>query len=81
MTENLLTRASELVVYIIENRATIRHAAKHFGFSKSTVHMEVTVPEVSGGQSHKPEIIRAGSKSLPVRFFALCCFLNNYVFH
>jgi len=28
-------------VYIIENRATIRQAAKHFGLSKSTVHMEV----------------------------------------
>ena len=28
MTEDLLTRARELAVYIIENRATIRQAAK-----------------------------------------------------
>lgn len=41
MTEDLLTRARELAVYIIENRATIRQAAKHFGLSKSTVHTEV----------------------------------------
>lgn len=40
MTEDLLTRARELAVYIIENRATIRQAAKHFGLSKSTVHKD-----------------------------------------
>ena len=38
MRENLEQRAEELAVYIIENRATIRAAAKHFGVSKSTVH-------------------------------------------
>ena len=38
MTEDLLTRARELAVYIIENRATIRQAAKHLGHSKSPVH-------------------------------------------
>ena len=42
MTEDLLTRARELAVYIIENRATIRAAAKHFGVSKSTVHKDLT---------------------------------------
>ena len=42
MTEDLLTRARELAVYIIENRATIRAAAKHFGVSKSTVHKDIT---------------------------------------
>lgn len=41
MTEDLLTRARELAVYIIETRTTIRQAAKHFGLSKSTVHTEV----------------------------------------
>lgn len=41
MRENLEQRAEELAVYIIENRATIRAAAKHFGVSKSTVHTEV----------------------------------------
>ena len=67
MTEDLLTRARELAVYIIENRATIRQAAKHFGLSKSTVHMEVTVQNVFGGQLREKKT-RAGSKSLPARF-------------
>ena len=49
MTEDLLTRARELAVYIIENRATIRQAAKHFGLSKSTVHKDITerLPEIN----------------------------------
>ena len=42
LTEDLLTRARELAVYIIENRATIRQAAKHFGLSKSTVHKDLS---------------------------------------
>lgn len=53
MTEDLLTRARELAVYIIETRTTIRQAAKHFGLSKSTVHVEVTVQNVSGGLSRR----------------------------
>ena len=42
MTEDLLTRARELAVYIIENRATVRVAAKQFGISKSTVHKDLS---------------------------------------
>lgn len=53
MTEDLLTRARELAVYIIETRTTIRQAAKHFGLSKSTVHVEVMVQNVSGGRSRE----------------------------
>ena len=34
-------RAVELGEYIIENKATVRKAAKKFGVSKSTVHMDV----------------------------------------
>ena len=34
-------RACQLALYIIENRATVRSAARKFGISKSTVHMEV----------------------------------------
>lgn len=41
MREDLEARAQKLAVYIIEGRTTIRAAAKHFGISKSTVHMEV----------------------------------------
>lgn len=35
-------RACDLAVYIIENRTTIRSAAKAFGISKSTVHKDLT---------------------------------------
>ena len=35
-------RAVELGEYIVENRATVRAAAKQFGVSKSTVHMDVS---------------------------------------
>ena len=34
-------RAVELAEYIVENKATVRAAAKQFGVSKSTVHMDV----------------------------------------
>lgn len=53
MKEDLETRAQELAVYIIEHRTTIRDAAKHFGVSKSTVHVEVMVQNVSGGLSRR----------------------------
>jgi putative DeoR family transcriptional regulator (stage III sporulation protein D) len=36
-------RAIEIANYIIENNATVRHAAKQFGISKSTVHTEVII--------------------------------------
>ena len=35
-------RAVELAHYIIESKDTVRGAAKKFGISKSTVHMDVT---------------------------------------
>ena len=35
-------RAVELGEYILENKATVRKAAKKFGVSKSTVHKDVT---------------------------------------
>ena len=35
-------RAIEIANYMIENNATVRHAAKNFGISKSTVHKDVT---------------------------------------
>ena len=42
MREDLENRAQELAVYIIENRTTLRSAAKHFGISKSTVHKDLS---------------------------------------
>ena len=35
-------RACNLAVYIIENRTTVRDAAKKFGISKSTVHKDIS---------------------------------------
>ncbi|MCR4926168.1 MAG: sporulation transcriptional regulator SpoIIID [Clostridiales bacterium] len=35
-------RAVELGEYIIKNKATVRAAAKEFGISKSTVHIDVS---------------------------------------
>lgn len=35
-------RAIKLAHYIIENKETVRGAAKKFGISKSTVHMDVS---------------------------------------
>ncbi len=35
-------RAIELAEYIVENKSTVRAAAKKFGVSKSTVHMDVS---------------------------------------
>ena len=42
MANTIEERACELAVYITENNATVRNAAKHFGISKSTVHKDIT---------------------------------------
>ena len=42
MRDNMEKRACDLAVYIIDNRTTIRAAAKVFGVSKSTVHKDLT---------------------------------------
>lgn len=39
---NIEERACDLAVYIIENKATVRAAAKQFSISKSTVHKDLT---------------------------------------
>ena len=51
MRLSLEDRACDLAVYIIENRTTVRAAAKKFGVSKSTVHKDLTerLPHVSPG--------------------------------
>ncbi len=43
--------APDLAVFIIDNRATVRSAAKRFGISKSTVHKDLTerLPRVNPG--------------------------------
>lgn len=42
LKEYIEERAIELAVYIIEEKSTVRAAAKKFGISKSTVHKDVT---------------------------------------
>ena len=42
MTDTIEERACALAVYIIENGATVRSAAKYFGISKSTVHKDLS---------------------------------------
>lgn len=41
MKDYIEQRAMEIARYIIDNHTTVRQAAKHFGISKSTVHMDV----------------------------------------
>ena len=41
MIDTIEQRACALAVYIIENGATVRSAANHFGISKSTVHKDL----------------------------------------
>ena len=42
MKEYIEERVILIAHYIIENNATVRQAAKHFGISKSTVHKDTT---------------------------------------
>jgi putative DeoR family transcriptional regulator (stage III sporulation protein D) len=35
-------RTIQIAEYIIDKKATVRDAAKHFGISKSTVHKDIT---------------------------------------
>ena len=39
---NMEDRAQDLALYIIENRTTVRAAARRFGISKSTVHKDLS---------------------------------------
>mgnify|MGYP002508585676 CR=1 FL=1 len=41
MKDYIEERAVEVAVFIIENNATVRQAAKKFGISKSTVHKDI----------------------------------------
>ena len=50
-------RAIKLAQYIIDTKDTVRGAAKRFGISKSTVHMEVTQKNGWEERQILPEII------------------------
>lgn len=57
MRENLEDRARDLAVYIIEKQTTVRAAARKFGVSKSTVHMDKTIWNGSSGRWHKRQTL------------------------
>ena len=42
MYNSIDERVCDVAVYIIENKSTVRAAAKQFGISKSTVHKDLT---------------------------------------
>ena len=42
MYSDIEERARDVARYIVENRSTVRAAAKEFGISKSTVHKDIT---------------------------------------
>ena len=42
MEERFTERARQLALFMLENDATVRTAAKHFHISKSTVHKDIT---------------------------------------
>ena len=42
MKGNMEERAAALALFLIENRTTVRAAAKKFGISKSTVHKDLS---------------------------------------
>ena len=52
----MMQRACDLAVYIIENRTTIRAAAKHFGVSKSTVHKDLSERLPAGHPTHYRQV-------------------------
>ena len=41
MSNTIEERACQLAVYMVEEGATVRSAANHFGISKSTVHKDL----------------------------------------
>ena len=42
MYNSIEERAADVAAYILENKSTVRAAAKEFGISKSTVHKDIT---------------------------------------
>ncbi|MBQ7822052.1 MAG: sporulation transcriptional regulator SpoIIID [Clostridia bacterium] len=42
MKDAITERVKSVAAYIIENKCTVRSAAKKFGISKSTVHKDIT---------------------------------------
>lgn len=65
MKGNIEERACALAAYIVENRATVRAAAKQFGVSKSTVHKDLQerLPALNGALSAQVKQILEENKA------------------
>ena len=65
MTDHIGERACQLAVYLIENRATVRAAAKKFGISKSTVHKYLSqrLPQYNQALYEQVKVILDTNKS------------------
>ena len=65
MTDHIGERACQLAVYMIENRATVRAAAKKFGISKSTVHKDLSqrLPQYNPAQYEQVKVILDTNKA------------------
>ena len=65
MTDHIGERACQLAVYMIENRATVRAAAKKFGISKSTVHKDLSqrLPQYNQALYEQGQVILATNKA------------------
>ena len=55
MKDYIEERAIEIATYIIEEKTTVRQAAKKFGVSKSTIHTVVTKWNDFGGGLNREE--------------------------
>ena len=69
MKQNVEDRAAMLGEYIVENKATVRRAAKQFGVSKSTVHKDVAerLRSVDMGLYKEVSSVLAVNKANPVQ--------------
>lgn len=65
MKKSIEDRACELAVYMIENRSTVRAAAKRFGVSKSTVHKDLIerLPQCNPALSAQVKILLEQNKA------------------
>lgn len=65
MENHIEERACQLAVYMIENKATVRAAAKKFGVSKSTVHKDLAqrLPQYSKSLYEQVKVVLETNKA------------------
>ena len=65
MENHIEERACQLAVYMIENKVTVRAAAKKFGVSKSTVHKDLSqrLPQYSKSLYEQVKVVLETNKA------------------